>query len=95
MNEIQQYKSLLAQYNMTFNDLVDLCPRDQQAREYAKRMAKSIASHPKIVIHLQNIHQELKEYEPPIDQRYHRYVIALVILYSGEFKHLYRYLNQD
>jgi RNA polymerase sigma factor len=46
--EILVYKDKLKKYDITFNELVEQCPKHQDARENARQIAKLLASTPKL-----------------------------------------------
>lgn len=100
--EIIGYQKLLARFDITLSDLARLAPKHRDARDSAKTVAKLIASRPAYVSHLHQYRAlPLKEIEAegglPVSrktlERNRKYIIALVLILTGEFEHLKGYIS--
>lgn len=98
--EIVAYKQLLKEYNITFSDLTNSCPKNVDKRQDAIKVAKLISENN----HLSNNIKEKKQL--PVKElqkvtscchktisKYKKYIIALSLIYIGEFTHMKDYIN--
>ncbi|MFC7394336.1 RNA polymerase sigma-I factor [Scopulibacillus cellulosilyticus] len=102
LEQIEVFKQLLLDYDITFNVLSKNCPKHVDARENAKRVAKTLADHPEMAQHL-----KVKKQLPIKDllqfvscsrktiERNRKYIIAVALIYIGGFSALQSYIEPE
>jgi len=99
--EIIRYQEELASYGISFADLVQNCPRHQDARQRALACARAIANNlllrryleEKKELPLKVLTQELKISRKTLE-RHRKYIIALAIIIMGDYEYLKEYIRQ-
>ena len=98
--EITRYKTMLGEFGITLADLVRTCPRHEDARRSAIEVARLVAGDPELSAHLLNRKElPMKELEHRVNvsrktlERQRRYIIAIALVYIGEFESLKSYLG--
>jgi RNA polymerase sigma factor len=98
--EIAQYKQLLEQYNITFHDLTYCYPQNEENRYDAIRVAKIISQHKNLAtffIEKKSVPvKELKKYisvSRKTISKYNTYIIAMTLVFIGEFTHINTYIK--
>lgn len=100
--EIGRLSRALAGMGIRFQDLVDQSPRHRDARDRALEVARRIVQHPDLADQVrQRGNLPLKELEGLASvsrktlERQRKYIIALVLILSGDFPHLGEYLKRS
>jgi len=98
--EILQFTKTLADFNITLTELVKLSPKHYDARTRAYEVAKIIFDSPDLLHSLlEKKFLPLKKIEERVDvsrktlERQRKYIIALVIIFNGNFEYLQTYLS--
>lgn len=100
--EIFRLNQLLSDYGIMFSDLVKLAPKHQDARDRALKVARLLASNPKLLRYLtERKALPLKELEKMVEvsrktlERQRKYIITLTLVLIGEFNYLQEYLKRS
>ena len=99
-DEIVAYTQLLAEYQISFSDLTNVCPKNAEKRKDVIKIAKLISKHH----HLANFVTEKKQLPMKELQKfvacsqktitkYKKYIIALSLIYVGDFTYMKEYIN--
>lgn len=100
--DIIGYQKALAGFDITLSELARSAPKHRDARDSAKAVAKLIASRPAYVSYLKRYRiLPLKDIEAegglPVSrktlERNRKYIIALILILTGEFEHLKGYVS--
>ncbi|MDQ0254829.1 RNA polymerase sigma factor [Evansella vedderi] len=98
-DEIEEYKKLLKEYKISFNDLTRFCPKDRETRKTAIRIATNIADNKFLAANVINKKQlPLKELKKNfstcynIITNYRKYIIAITLLFIKDFSSLRSYI---
>lgn len=90
--EISAYQLALFPFHLTFDELTKLAPKHEDSRKTIIEVAHIIADTPQFVEHLEAKHTlPLKQIEDLVDisrktlERHRKYLIALVILLTGDY----------
>lgn len=93
--EIAQFQHELLPFHLTFEELTKLAPKHEDSRRTVIQVAEIIADIPEFVEHLYSKHTlPLKQIEELVDvsrktlERHRKYIIALIILLTGDFPHI-------
>lgn len=100
--EILEYQKKLQDFNITFKELLEICPKHQDARDRAKEVAKIIAG---TTIYSNYLLEKktlpLKLLTEKVDfsrktlERQRKYIIALTLVYLGDYSHLISFLDHE
>jgi RNA polymerase sigma factor len=100
--DILEYQQQLVQFDITFADLVELCPKHIDARENAKQIAKYLASQPEHIDHLlQKKQLPMKDLLKSVNcsrktvERNRKYIIAMALIYIGDYRSLRSYIEPE
>lgn len=98
-NEIEEFGTILAQYGMSFADLVKVAPKHQDARKRAIAIGHMVADRPEYRAHLIERHELLLKHlvkEPGVSrktiERHRKYIIAVALILIHDLPHLQAYL---
>lgn len=98
--EIVAYNKLLGNYKITFSDLTACCPKNANKRQDAKNIAKLISEKENLTAFLLEKKQiPVKELQKVFSvchstmNTYKKYIIALSLIYIGEFTCIKDYIN--
>lgn len=98
--EIEEYGKLLTTYGLSFQDLVELCPKHADARKNAVDVARAVADDPQLSSYVKERQAlPLKALEDKVSvsrktmERQRKYILAVVLLLTGDFTHLQEYVN--
>ncbi|MDQ0188740.1 RNA polymerase sigma factor [Alicyclobacillus cycloheptanicus] len=99
-SDIEAYAQALRHYGLTFSDLVELSPKHADARQSAIQVAKIVASdeamrayvHERKALPLKLLEDKVNVSRKTLE-RQRKYILAVVILLSGEFQHLQAYIS--
>lgn len=98
--DIAEYAEALLEFGLTFGDLVDLSPKHADARQSAIDVAKIVVSDDVMRAYVQERKAlPLKLLEDKVGvsrktlERQRKYILAVVILLTGEFQHLQAYIS--
>jgi len=98
--EVFRYREALAAYGITLDELVEFCPRHEDARRRAIEVARILASRPDMVQHLRRTGElPLKALSAltPVSrktiERQRKYIIAIVVILTEDLPHLKEYLR--
>lgn len=98
--EILQYKGLLSDYGIRFDDLVADCPKHADARDRAMEVARLVSATPELLLHLQTRKElPLKALGGLVSvsrktlERQRRYIIALCIIIVEDLRFLREYVK--
>ncbi|NLT96400.1 MAG: RNA polymerase sigma-I factor [Clostridia bacterium] len=98
--EILQFTQMLGDFDISLSELVKLSPKHQDARERAYEVAKLIADNPLLLEFLQEKKTlPLKKIEEKVEvsrktlERQRKYIIALVLVLTGNFEYLQSYIQ--
>ncbi len=102
VEEIKDYQQLLLSYGITFQVLSSECPKHIDARENAKIVAKTIAEHEGLRdVLVEKKRLPIKELEGLVScsrktiERNRKYIIAIALIYIGEFNALKSYIAPE
>lgn len=102
VDEIKDYQKLLYSFGITFEVLSSECPKHIDARENAKNIAKTIAEHERLRGALvEKKRLPIKELEELVScsrktiERNRKYIIAIALIYIGEFNSLKSYITPE
>ncbi|WP_307390217.1 RNA polymerase sigma-I factor [Bacillus horti] len=100
--DIMEYKQQLEKFDITFSELIHLCPKHVDARENAKQIAKFLAEKPEFIDHLLEKKQlPMKELLKFVNcsrktvERNRKYIIAMALIYIGDFLSLRSYIEPE
>jgi RNA polymerase sigma factor len=100
--DILEYQQQLIQFDITFADLVEHCPKHIDARENAKQIAKYLASQPEHVDYLlQKKQLPMKDLLKSVNcsrktvERNRKYIIAMALIYIGDHQSLRSYIEPE
>ena len=100
LREIEEYQEVLADYGITFNDLVENCPKHRDARDRAIAVAHYLAGQPGLVEHLRTRRElPLKQLDQvpwwsrKTMERHRRYIIAVALILLHDWPHLKSYVG--
>ncbi|MFZ5943314.1 MAG: RNA polymerase sigma-I factor [Bacillota bacterium] len=98
--EIIQFTSCLADFDISLNDLVETSPKHHDARVRAYEVARIIANDKELVnFLLVKKSLPLKKIEEKVDvsrktlERQRKYIIAMVLILQGNYEHLQYYIG--
>jgi len=99
--EVAGYREALAEYGISLAELVRVSPRHEDARRRAMEVARLVAADPRYREHLQT-HKTLPIRELELQcrlsrktlERQRKYIIAVAIIYLGEYHFLQEYLKK-
>lgn len=98
--EIAEYATLLNQFGLNFDDLVDLSPKHADARQNAMDVAKLVVENPELCAHVfERRSLPLKQLEKLAGvsrktmERQRKYILAIVLLLHGDFQNLKSYIS--
>lgn len=98
--EIEEYATLLSSYGLSFQDLVELCPKHADARKNAIDVARTVAEDGQLCNYVRERQAlPLKALEDKVSvsrktmERQRKYILAVVLLLTGDFAHLQEYVN--
>lgn len=102
VEEIKEYQKFLQEYGITFEVLSSECPKHIDARENAKIIAKTIAEDEGLRDTLiEKKRLPIKELEGQVScsrktiERNRKYIIAIALIYIGEFNALKSYITPE
>ncbi|MCL6636828.1 MAG: RNA polymerase sigma-I factor [Alicyclobacillus sp.] len=97
--EIAEYARALAEFGLSFRELADLSPKHADARVNAFAVAQAVVADPELLRYVQERKSlPLKQLENRVKvsrktmERQRKYILAVVVLLSGEFHHLQSYI---
>lgn len=98
--EIAEYARELAEFGLSFGELVELAPKHVDARENAMEVARTIASDPQLrgfvyrkkALPLKDL-EELVAVSRKTLERQRKYIIAIVVLLCGDYQYLQDYVR--
>lgn len=100
--DILEYQKQLEQFDITFSELIHLCPKHVDARENAKQIAKFLAERQDFIDHLLEKKQlPMKELLKFVNcsrktvERNRKYIIAMALIYIGDFVSLRSYIEPE
>ncbi len=100
--QIEGYKQLLNEFGITFNILSKHCPKHIDARDHAKHVARILVEDEWLSQHLQEKKQlPIKELLQFVScsrktiERNRKYIIAVALIYIGEFYALQPYIEPE
>jgi RNA polymerase sigma factor len=100
--DILEFQEQIAQFDITFAELVELCPKHIDARENAKQIAKFLANQPEYRDHLlQKKQLPMKELLKSVNcsrktvERNRKYIIAMALIYIGDYQSLRSYIEPE
>lgn len=98
--EIEEYRGILEPFGITFKSLTKQCPKHQDARDNATRIAKILANDERLSEYLlQKKQLPIKDLLPVVScsrktiERNRKYIIAATLVYLGDFKELQSYID--
>lgn len=98
--EIHRYGAALADFGISFRDLVICCPKHYDARERAKQVARVIAQDRELMGHLLARKslpvgklEELGVVSKKTLERQRKYIIALALIMGGDYPYLREYVS--
>ncbi|MGF6991464.1 RNA polymerase sigma factor [Lachnospiraceae bacterium PM6-15] len=100
--EIERLSTELAEYQIPFTSLVDICPKQKRSRTLCMQMARAILAdeemRDKLVrarqLSVGNLAKRCRVSEKTVE-KYRRYVIVLVLILSGDFPYIGTYLPTE
>ncbi|WAH38423.1 RNA polymerase sigma factor SigI [Alicyclobacillus dauci] len=99
--EIEEYKQCLKEYDLSFSELVQISPKHEDARQNAFRIGKVIADDPELMEFVERRKSlPLKALEDRVHvsrktmERQRKYILAVVLLMTGDFPRLQSYLAE-
>lgn len=97
--EILRYAKKLAEFGIKFSELVEICPKHEDARERAIEAARLVARNPMFAQHMQAKKElPLKQLEERVGvsrktlERQRKYIIAVALIMLEDFYHLRQYI---
>lgn len=100
--DILEYQKQLEEFDITFSDLVKLCPKHMDARENAKQVAKILAHEPTFVEQIMVKKQlPMKELLVHVScsrktvERHRKYIVAMALIYIGGYHSLRSYIEPE
>jgi RNA polymerase sigma factor len=98
-HEIIRYTKRLSDFGISFSELVEICPKHEDARERALEAARLVALNPLFAQHMQNKRElPLKQLEERVGvsrktlERQRKYIIAVALIMLEDFYHLKHYI---
>ncbi len=98
--EILRYTKRLAEFGISFRELVQICPKHQDARERAIEAARLVATNPLLAEYLMTRKAlPLKQLEEMVGisrktlERQRKYIIAVALIMYEDFYHLKEYVS--
>lgn len=97
--EIEEYKTLLKEFKITFNQLTAAGPKDSEIRKNAMETATLIAKHENLSAYMMDKKKlPMKELDkhsicPKFVRANKKYIMALSVLFIGNFTMLQKYLD--
>ncbi|WP_027963818.1 RNA polymerase sigma-I factor [Halalkalibacillus halophilus] len=98
--EIEEYNEKLKEYKLSFQELVDICPKHKDAKESAKKVARFVYENDEIRDYvLEQKRLPIKKIEPHVNvskktiERNRRYILAIFVLFSEDFVYLREYVE--
>ncbi|HHV61153.1 MAG TPA: RNA polymerase sigma-I factor [Firmicutes bacterium] len=99
--EIFHFRDMLADYGISFSELVAASPKHEDARARAIEVAKVIVSDPKLRAQLvkkkglpiKELHGRLRVSRKTLE-RQRKYILAVALILMGEFQHLRAYVDK-
>lgn len=100
--EIERLSTELAEYQISFTSLVDICPKQKRSRAVCMQMARAILAdgemRDKLVrarqLSVGNLAKSCRVSQKTVE-KYRRYVIVLVLILSGDFPYIGTYLPTE
>lgn len=98
--EIVSYNALLESYNLTFSDLTNSCPKNATKLKEVKLVAKIISDNDYLAtvikekkkLPVKELHKLVSVGQITI-RTYKKYIIALSLIYIGDFPNIKNYMN--
>jgi RNA polymerase sigma factor len=98
--EINRFSALLAEFDIDFEELIDLSPKHADARHNAMDVAKVIVSDPQLVMYVyEKKSLPLKQLMNRVQvsrktmERQRKYILAVTLILSGDFSMLQEYIQ--
>lgn len=98
--EIIRFSQVLNEFNISFSELVKICPKHEDARLRAMEVARIVSGDPELVKVLLNKKElPLKRIESIVNisrktlERQRKYIIAIVLIIVKDFEHLKGYIK--
>ncbi|WP_251553801.1 RNA polymerase sigma factor SigI [Neobacillus muris] len=98
--EILRFQSLLADFDVSFSDLVENAPKHADARKNAIEMAKLLVENQELkLMLLEKKRLPIKQLEKLVDvsrktiERNRKYIIAIALILSGDFVYMKDYIK--
>jgi RNA polymerase sigma factor len=98
--EILRYSALLAEFDIDFEDLIELSPKHADARQNAMDVARVIVSDPNLVMYVfEKKALPLKQLTDRVNvsrktlERQRKYILAITLILSGDFTMLQEYIQ--
>lgn len=101
-DEIGRYAAELAQFGLSFAQLIEITPKHADARENALEVARLIADDPNLAaLFLKNKTLPLKQLESRVTvsrktlERQRNYIVAVVVVLLGDFEMLHAFVRKE
>ncbi len=98
--EIVEYNQLLEEYQISFSDLTNYCPKCNTKRQDVIKVAKLISENNKLRTYIIEKKQlPVKELQKLVSdfhqtiEKYRKYMIAVILIYIGDFTFMKNYIN--
>jgi len=99
--EISEFGAMLVKYGLSFQELVELSPKHADARVAAIEVARMIINRPILLeyvfnrksLPLKQLEREVKVSRKTLE-RQRKYILAIVLLLSGDYTHLQSYVAE-
>jgi RNA polymerase sigma factor len=98
-SEIIRYARRLTEFGIKFSELVEICPKHEDARERALEAARLVAKNPLFAEHMRTKKElPLKQLEDQVGvsrktlERQRKYIIAVALIMLEDFYHLRNYI---
>jgi RNA polymerase sigma factor len=102
VTDILEYQKQLSEFDITFSELADLCPKHSDARENARQIAVFLASQEEYSRHLLDKKQlPMKDLLKSVNcsrktvERNRKYIIAMALIYIGDYQSLRSYIEPE
>lgn len=98
--EIKELKTQLAEWGITFDNLVEASPGQERTREMCSRIVRFLLGRPELIEQIMSrkvlplsIIQNSLDLTPKKLEKHRKYIIAALLIYMGDYPYLREYIN--
>ena len=98
--EIEELKTQLAEWNITFDDLVAASPGQERSRKMCSRIVRFLLGRPELISQINSrktlplsVIEKSLSITPKKLEKHRKYIIASLLIYTGDYPYLREYID--